>query len=105
LRAKRQLNIRAALEHIIENAGKWTSPLPPWSPPSKHMQTLMRPASGKGTENVSFNDLFDWISTQEPEAYAQVGALQAEGQVNSTLFGILGVFSLRAAFSIANGKS
>jgi hypothetical protein len=73
---KRRRNIRAALEHIIENAGEVDVTA---SAVVAAVQAYAKiNAVGEWidrTETVSMNDLFDRMSTQELEAYAQTGAL------------------------------
>jgi hypothetical protein len=73
---KRQRNIRAALERIIEKAGEVdvtasavVSAIQAYSKINAAGEWIDR------TETVSLNDLFDRMSTQELEAYAQTGAL------------------------------
>lgn len=74
--AKRQRNIRAALERIIEKAGEVDVTA---SAVVAAIQAHAKiNAAGEWidrTETVSLNDLFDRMSTQELEAYAQSGAL------------------------------
>jgi hypothetical protein len=76
LHAKRQRNIRAALEHIIVRAEEVDV--------TAHAVVAATQAYSKinsagewihRKKTVSLNDLFDRISTQELEAYAQTGAL------------------------------
>ena len=74
--AKRQRNIRAALERIIEKAGEVdvtatavVSAVQAYSKINAAGQWIDR------TEQVSLNDLFDKMSTQELEEYAQHGTL------------------------------
>jgi len=73
---KRQRNIRAALEHIIEQATKVDVTA---SAVVAAIQAYAKiNAAGEWidrTETTSMNDLFDRMSTQELEAYAQTGAL------------------------------
>jgi hypothetical protein len=73
---KRQRNIRAALERIIEKAGEVDVTA---SAVVAAVQAYAKiNAAGEWidrTETVSMNDLFDRMSTQELEAYAQTGAL------------------------------
>src|SRR5271156_7183760 len=73
---KRQRNVRAALERIIENAGEADVTA---SAVVAAVQAYAKiNAAGEWidrTETVSMNDLFDRMSTQELEAYAQTGAL------------------------------
>jgi hypothetical protein len=74
--AKRQRNIRAALERIIERAGEVdvtasavVAAVQAYSKINAAGQWIDR------TEQVSLNDLFDRMSTQELEEYAQSGTL------------------------------
>lgn len=74
--AKRQRNVRAALERIIERAGEVdvtasavVSAVQAYSKINAAGQWIDR------SEQVSLNDLFDRMSTQELEAYAQDGTL------------------------------
>ena len=74
--AKRQRNVRAALERIIEHAGEVdvtasavVSAIQAYSKINAAGQWIDR------TEQVSLNDLFDRMSTQELEEYAQKGTL------------------------------
>jgi hypothetical protein len=73
---KRRRNIRAALERIIEKAGEVDVTA---SAVVAAVQSYAKiNAAGEWidrTETVSMNDLFDRMSTQELEAYAQTGAL------------------------------
>jgi hypothetical protein len=73
---KRQKNVRAALERIIEKAGEVDVTA---SAVVSAVQAYAKiNAAGEWidrTETVSMNDLFDRMSTQELEAYAQTGAL------------------------------
>lgn len=73
---KRQKNIRAALERIIEKAGEVEVTA---SAVVAAVQAYAKiNAAGEWidrTETTSMNDLFDRMSTQELEAYAQTGAL------------------------------
>lgn len=73
---KRQRNVRAALERIIEKAGEVDATA---SAVVAAVQAYAKiNAAGEWidrTETVSLNDLFDRMSTQELEAYAQTGAL------------------------------
>lgn len=73
---KRQKNIRAALERIIEKAGEVDVTA---SAVVAAVQAYAKiNAAGEWidrTETVSLNQLFDRMSTQELEAYAQSGAL------------------------------
>lgn len=73
---KRQRNIRAALERIIEKAGEVDVTA---SAVVAAIQAYAKiNAAGEWidrTETVSMNELFDRMSTQELEAYAQTGAL------------------------------
>jgi hypothetical protein len=73
---KRQRNIRAALERIIEKAGEVDVTA---SAVVAAVQAYAKiNAAGEWidrTETTSMNDLFDRISTQELEAYAQTGTL------------------------------
>jgi len=73
---KRQRNIRAALERIIERAGEVdvtasavVAAVQAYSKINAAGQWIER------TEQVSLNDLFDRMSTQELEEYAQSGTL------------------------------
>ena len=73
---KRQRNIRAALERIIERAGDVdvtasavVAAVQAYSKINAAGQWIDR------TEQVSLNDLFDRMSTQELEEYAQSGIL------------------------------
>jgi hypothetical protein len=73
---KRQRNIRAALERIIERAGDVdvtssavVAAVQVYAKINSAGQWIDR------TEQVSLNDLFDRMSTQELEDYAQSGAL------------------------------
>ena len=74
--AKRQRNVRAALERIIERAGEVdvtasavVAAVQAYSKINAAGQWIDR------TEQVSLNDLFDRMSTEELEEYAQKGAL------------------------------
>ena len=74
--AKRQRNVRAALERIIEHAGEVdvtasavVSAIQAYSKLNAAGQWIER------TEQVSLNDLFDRMSTQELEEYATNGTL------------------------------
>jgi len=73
---KRQRNIRAALERIIEKAGEVDVTA---SAVVAAVQAYAKiNAAGEWidrTETTSMNDLFDRMSTQELEAYAQTGAV------------------------------
>jgi hypothetical protein len=73
---KRQRNIRAALEHIIEQASKVDVTA---SAVVAAIQAYAKiNAAGEWidrTETTSMTDLFERMSTQELEAYAQTGAL------------------------------
>ena len=73
---KRQKNIRAALERIIEKAGEVDVTA---SAVVAAVQAYAKiNAAGEWidrTETTSMNDLFDRMSTQELEAYAQTGEL------------------------------
>jgi len=73
---KRQRNIRAALERIIEKAGEVDVTA---SAVVAAVQAYAKiNAAGEWidrTETVSLNQLFDRMSTQELEAYAQTGTL------------------------------
>ena len=73
---KRRRNVRAALERIIEKAGDVDVTA---SAVVSAVQAYAKiNAAGEWidrTETVSMNDLFDRMSTQELEAYAQSGAL------------------------------
>ena len=75
---KRQRNVRAALERIIEKAGEVDVTA---SAVVAAIQAYAKINSAgewiDRTETVSMNDLFDRMSTQELEAYAQTGALPA----------------------------
>jgi hypothetical protein len=73
---KRQRNIRAALERIIERAGEVevtasavVAAVQAYSKINAAGQWIDR------TEKVSLNDLFDRMSTEELEEYAQRGTL------------------------------
>src|ERR1700749_1867354 len=74
--AKRQRNVRAALERIIERAGEVdvtasavVAAVQAYSKINAAGQWIDR------TEQVSLNDLFDRMSTEELEEYAQRGTL------------------------------
>jgi hypothetical protein len=74
--AKRQRNVRAALERIIERAGEVdvtasavVSAIQAYSKINAAGQWIER------TERVSLNDLFDRMSTHELEQYAKDGTL------------------------------
>src|ERR1035438_8697413 len=73
---KRQKNVRLALERIIEKAGEVDVTA---SAVVAAVQAYAKiNAAGEWidrTETVSMNDLFDRMSTQELESYAQSGAL------------------------------
>jgi hypothetical protein len=73
---KRQRNVRAALERIIEKAGEVDVTA---SAVVVAVQAYAKiNAAGEWidrTETVSLNQLFDRMSTQELEAYAQTGTL------------------------------
>ncbi len=73
---KRQRNVRMALERIIEKAGEVDVTA---SAVVAAVQAYAKINSAgewiDRTENVSLNDLFDRMSTEELEAYAQSGAL------------------------------
>jgi hypothetical protein len=73
---KRQRNVRAALERIIEKAGDVDVTA---SAVVAAVQAYAKiNAAGEWidrSETVSLNDLFNRMSTQELEAYAQTGAL------------------------------
>lgn len=73
---KRRRNIRAALERIIEKAGEVDVTA---SAVVSAVQAYAKiNAAGEWidrTETVSMNDLFDRMSTEELETYAQTGAL------------------------------
>jgi hypothetical protein len=75
---KRQKNIRAALERIIERAGDVEVTA---SAVVAAVQAYAKiNAAGEWidrTETLSINDLFDRMSTHELETYAQTGALLA----------------------------
>lgn len=73
---KRQRNVRAALERIIERAGDVdvtasavVAAVQAYSKINAAGQWIDR------TEQVSLNDLFDRMSTEELEQYAQLGTL------------------------------
>jgi hypothetical protein len=73
---KRQRNVRAALERIIEKAGEVdvtaaavVSAIQAYSKINAAGEWIDR------TETVSLNEMFDRMSTQELEAYAQAGTL------------------------------
>ena len=73
---KRQRNVRAALERIIEKAGEVdvtasavVAAVQAYAKINSVGEWIDR------TETVSMNDLFERMSTQELEAYAQTGAL------------------------------
>jgi len=73
---KRQRNVRAALERIIEKAGEVdvtaasvVSAVQAYAKINSAGEWIDR------TETVSLNQLFDRMSTQELEAYAQTGLL------------------------------
>ena len=72
---KRQKNVRAALERIIEKAGEVDVTA---SAVVAAVQAYSKiNAAGEWidrTETVSLNDLFDRMTSQELEAYAQTGA-------------------------------
>lgn len=74
--AKRQRNVRAALERIIERAGEVDVTA---SAVVAAVQAYTKiNAAGQWidrTEQVSLNDLFDRMSTEELEEYAQRGTL------------------------------
>ena len=74
--SKRQRNIRAALERIIEKAGEVdvtaaavVSAIQAYAKINAAGEWIDR------TETTSMNDLFDRMSNQELEAYAQTGTL------------------------------
>jgi hypothetical protein len=73
---KRQRNVRTALERIIEKAGEVDVTA---SAVVAAVQAYAKINSAgewiDRTETTSMNDLFDRMSTQELEAYAQTGAL------------------------------
>jgi len=76
--ANRQRNIRSALEKIIEKAGDVeanasavVAAVQAYSKINAEGQWIDR------TEQVSLNDLFDRMSNQELETYAQTGTLPA----------------------------
>jgi hypothetical protein len=84
---KRQRNIRVALERIIERAesvevtaSAVVAAIQAYSKINAAGEWIDR------TETVSMNDLFDRMSTQELEAYAQTGALPSwfKGTVGAT---------------------
>lgn len=84
---KRQRNIRAALERIIERADSVdvtasavVAAIGAYAKINSAGEWIDR------TETVSLNDLFDRMSTQELEAYAQTGALPGwfKGTVGAT---------------------
>jgi hypothetical protein len=73
---KRQRNVRAALEHIIEQAGSVevtasavVQAIGAYAKINSAGQWIDR------TEQVNLNDLFDRMSVQELESYAREGAL------------------------------
>jgi hypothetical protein len=76
LNDKRKRNVRAALERIIEKAGDVDVTA---SAVVAAVQAYAKiNAAGEWidrTETVSMNDLFDRMSTEELEAYAQAGTL------------------------------
>jgi len=83
--AKRQRNVRAALERIIEHAGDVdvtasavVAAVQAYSKINAAGQWIER------TEQVSLNDLFDRMSTQELEEYAQTGTLPRWFEAAST---------------------
>ena len=84
---KRQKNVRAALERIIEKAGEVDVTA---SAVVAAVQAYSKiNAAGEWidrTETVSLNDLFERMSTQELEAYAQTGVLPGwfKGTVGAT---------------------
>lgn len=74
--AKRQKNVRAALERIIEKAGEVdvtassvVAAIQAYSKINAEGHWIER------TEQVSLNDLFDRMTTEELERYAQSGTL------------------------------
>ncbi len=73
---KRQRNVRAALNRIIERAESVDVTA---SAVVAAIQAYAKINSAgewiDKTETVSLNNLFGWMSTQELEAYAQTGAL------------------------------
>src|SRR5271170_3011117 len=73
---KRQRNVRAALERIIEKAGEVDVTA---SAVVAAVQAYAKINSAgewiDRTESVSLNELFDRMSTEELEAYAQSGSL------------------------------
>ncbi len=84
---KRQRNIRAALERIIERAesvevtaSAVVAAIGAYAKINSAGEWIDR------TETTSMNDLFDRMSTQELESYAQTGALPGwfEGTVGAT---------------------
>ncbi len=84
---KRQRNIRAALERIIEQAesvevtaSAVVAAIQAYAKINSAGEWIDR------TETVSLNDLFERMSTQELEAYAQTGALPGwfKGTVGTT---------------------
>jgi hypothetical protein len=75
---KRRRNIRAALERIIEKAGEVdVTASAVVAAVQAHAKINAAGEWIDRTETVSMNDLFDRMSTQELEAYAQTGALPA----------------------------
>ncbi len=75
---KRQKNIRAALERIIERAGEVDATAAAVVAAVQAYAKIN--AAGEWidrTETLSINDLFDRMSTQELETYAQTGGLPA----------------------------
>jgi hypothetical protein len=74
--AKRQRNVRAALEKIIERAGEVDVTA---SAVVAAVQAFSKINSAgrwiDRSEQVSLNDLFDRMTTQELEEYAQTGVL------------------------------
>jgi len=87
LSEKRKRNVRAALEHILEKAGDVDVTA---SAVVAAVQAYAKiNAAGEWidrTEQVSMNDLFERMSTEELEAYAQSGALPEwfEGTLGAT---------------------
>ena len=83
--AKRQRNIRAALERIIERAGEVDVTA---SSVVAAVQAYAKiNAAGQWvdrSEQVSLNDLFDRMSTQELEEYAQSGTLPSWFEAGDT---------------------
>jgi len=84
---KRRRNIRAALEHIIEQATKVDVTA---SAVVTAIQAYAKINSAgewiDRTETVSMNDLFDRMSTDELEAYAQAGTLPGWFPATATVY-------------------